>query len=70
MAKKYLTREPRIHNGEKTVSSTNGAGRIRCKRMKLSPYFFKSEIYYYYYFWLHRAACGIPDQKLNPGHLQ
>ena len=30
-----MTKEARIHSGEKTVSSTSGAGKTTCKRMKL-----------------------------------
>ena len=37
-----MTKEARIYNGEKTVSSINGAGTATCKRMKvehsLTPY--------------------------------
>ena len=30
-----MTKEARIHIGEKTVSSISGAGKTTCKRMKL-----------------------------------
>ena len=33
-----MTKEARIYNGEKTVSSINGAGKTTCKRMKLEHY--------------------------------
>ena len=34
----YLTKKAKIHNGEKTVSSTSGAGKTVCKRMKLGNF--------------------------------
>ena len=36
----YLTKEPRIYNGQKTISLTSGAGNWSdtCKRMKLEHF--------------------------------
>ena len=33
-----LTKEAIMYNGEKTVSSTSGAGKTACKRMKLGNF--------------------------------
>ena len=41
MVNKSMTKEARIYNGEKTVSSISGAGEnwtATCKRMKLEHY--------------------------------
>jgi hypothetical protein len=34
-----LTKEPKIYTGEKTASSTNGAGKSTCRRLKTRPLF-------------------------------